>query len=166
MSMADDKPRGGREITGRHVLIGFLAAFGVVLVVNLTMMFLAIWGFPGLVSKSPYTEGQRFDAELRAERALGWRIGADWSAGRLAVRVEGAEGGPVEGLSVRATVGRPASDAYDVPLELTPEGGAHVAAIDLGAGVWRVAIEAERAADGARFVIVDDLFVREAEATR
>lgn len=160
MSMADEKR--GREITGRHVLIGFLAAFGVVLAANLTMMFFALSGFPGLVSSSPYTEGQRFDAELKAERALGWQVGADWAGGRLSVSVLGADGAPVEGLSVSAVVGRPATDGYDAALSLTPaEGGAHVADIALDPGRWRVAIEAERASDGALYTIADEVWVRE-----
>ena len=158
--MSEDE-RGGREITGRHVFIGFAAAFGVVIAVNLTMMVLAIGGFPGLVSDNPYTEGQRFDAELRAERALGWRIGADWEdgAGRLAISIADATGAPVEGLIVTATVGRPTTASEDRALPLRPEGARHVAELDLAPGRWRVAIEAERASDGATYTIVDEVFV-------
>jgi nitrogen fixation protein FixH len=161
--MAEEKRRGGREITGRHVLIGFLAAFGVVLAANLTMMTYALGGFPGLVSKSPYTEGQRFDAELKRERALGWRIGADYADGRLSVGVADADGAAVGGLTVRAVVGRPATDAEDRSLTLRREGGAHVAEMALAPGLWRVAIEAERVSDGAVYTIVDEVFVPEGD---
>ena len=154
-----EERRGGREITGRHVFIIFAAAFGVIIAVNLTMMFLAIGGFPGLVSDSPYTEGQRFDAEMKAERALGWTIGADWEAGRLAVSVADEAGAPVSGLIVSATIGRAVTAAEDRTLPLRAEGGRHVAELDLAPGLWRVAIEAERAADGAVYTIVDEVYV-------
>ena len=37
-----------REITGRHVLIGTVAAFGVIIAANLTLAVSAVRTFPGL----------------------------------------------------------------------------------------------------------------------
>ena len=72
-----------------------------------------------------------------------------------------AKGEPVPGLIVTATVGRPTTASEDRALPLRPEGARHVAELDLAPGRWRVAIEAERASDGATYTIVDEIFVRE-----
>lgn len=158
MTYMPENKRDPRELTGRKVLVIALSAFGVVLAVNLTMMTLAVTGFPGLVTSNPYAAGQNFDAELQAERSLGWQVGATYDGGRLVVDVLGPEGAPVEGLGVSARVGRPATDAYDRTLAMVPaEGGAHAAAVTLEPGVWRVEVTAVRPADGARFVIVDQV---------
>ncbi|MEM1315753.1 MAG: FixH family protein [Pseudomonadota bacterium] len=158
--MTDDKERS-RELTGRKVLIIALSAFGVVLAVNLTMMTLAITGFPGLVTSNPYAAGQNFDAEMQAERDLGWQVGATYDGARLIVDVNGPEGAPVQDLGVSVRIGRPATDAYDRTLAMTlAEDGAHAAALDLAPGVWRVEVTALRPSDGARYVIVDQVRAR------
>ena len=52
-----------KELTGRHVLIITLAAFGVIIAVNLVMAFLAVGSFPGLEVKNSYVASQDFDRE-------------------------------------------------------------------------------------------------------
>lgn len=154
----------GPKLTGRKVLIIVLAAFGVVVAVNVTMATLAVGGFPGLVVKNPYAEGQHFDERLKAEKALGWRFGAEWSGGELSVSVVEAGGAPARGLEVSAVVGRPATRTEDREVELARKGEVYAADLPLGPGLWRVDITARRG-DGAVYTIADDVYVPE-EAAR
>jgi nitrogen fixation protein FixH len=160
MTIASEDKAGSKELTGRKVLVIALSAFGVVLTVNLIMMTLAVSGFPGLVTANPYAEAQKFDAEVKAERALGWQVSTAYQDGRLHVAVLGPDGDPAQGVGVSARVGRPATDAYDriVALKTTSD-GAHEIPLDLAPGVWRVELTAVRPYDGARFTIADEVRV-------
>lgn len=129
-----------RELTGRKVLIIAVAAFGVILAANLTMMFAATGTFPGLVVASSYVASQGWNERTAAQRALGWQAEAAIAAGELAVRFTDAAGAPVAGLAVRAVVGRPASQAEDRRLELVERDGLYRAPVDLAPGTWRVDI--------------------------
>ncbi|MDF2231368.1 FixH family protein [Albimonas sp. CAU 1670] len=163
MSVTSPDPtpaKGGRPLTGRKVLLIAVAFFGVIIAVNVTMATLAVGGFPGLVSKNAYAEAQLFDAELKAERALGWRFASDYDAGLLVVRVAEKAGGPLDGLEVSAIVGRPATLQLDQELKLAPEPGlpgAYGVPVPLGAGMWRVEITALRGED--RYHITDEIYV-------
>lgn len=151
----------GWRLTGRGVLAIAVVFFGIVIAVNVVMATYAVGGFPGLVSKNPYTEGQRFDSELKAERALGWRFAADYDAGALVVRVGEKEGAPLDGLAVSAVVGRPATLQEDRELTLAPRAGlpgAYIASLPLGAGMWRVEITARRG-EADVYVIADEIYV-------
>lgn len=153
----------GRPLTGRKVLVIALASFGVVLAANVTMMFFALDGFPGLVERNPYVAAQKFDAEVKAERALGWSFDADWSGGELRVSARDAAGEPLAGLEVTAVVGRPATDVDDRRVVLSGKDGQYRAPVDLPAGRWRIDILARRG-DGAVFRIADDLYLSPEEA--
>jgi len=158
-------PKRVRELTGRKVLLIAVAFFGVIIAVNVTMATLAVGGFPGLVSDNPYAEAQRFDAELKAERALGWRFASDYEDGALTVRVARPDGEPLDGLAVTAVVGRPATLQQDQELGLAPEPGlrgAYATRLALGAGMWRVEIDARRGED--RYHITDEIYVTSEDA--
>lgn len=154
--------RGERKLTGRTVLFIALAAFGVVIGVNVTMATLAVGGFPGLVDKHPFAAGQHFDAEVKAEKALGWRFGTEWKEGELAVKVVDAIGAHAPGLDVSAVVGRPATTAEDREVQLSRRGHVYAADLDLDPGLWRVDITARRGGDV--YTISDELFITEKEA--
>ena len=75
-----------RELTGRHVLAITLAAFGVIIAVNMVMAFKAVSPFPGLETPNSYVASQVFDRERTAQAALGWTVsllpapdGRDWN---------------------------------------------------------------------------------------
>ncbi len=55
-----------REIKGRHVLFGFVGAFGVIIGANLTLAFNAVSTFPGLEVKNSYEASQVFDRNKKA----------------------------------------------------------------------------------------------------
>ena len=50
-----------RKITGTHVLIGFVTAFGIIIAVNFTLAYNAVATFPGLEVKNTYVASQEFD---------------------------------------------------------------------------------------------------------
>lgn len=165
MTSPDPSAKPGRPLTGRKVLLIAVAFFGVIIAVNLTMATLAVGGFPGLVSKNAYAEAQQFDAQLKAERALGWRFASDYADGALSVRVAGPGGEPLDGLAVTAVVGRPATLQQDQELGLAPAPGlrgAYVTRLPLGAGMWRVEIDARQGED--RYHIIDEIYVAAEDA--
>lgn len=135
-----------RELTGRKVLVIALAAFGVILAANLTMMFAATGTFPGLVVKNSYVASQDWNRRTATQRALGWRAEAAIVPEGLAVRFTDAAGAPVRGLAVTAVIGRPASQAGDRSIELREQDGLYRGAIGLAPGLWRVEIRGTDAA--------------------
>ena len=64
-----------RPLTGWHVLAMFVAFFGVIIAVNLTLAWQAISTFPGLEVENSYVASQTFDADRRAQVVLLGGIG-------------------------------------------------------------------------------------------
>ena len=64
------------KLTGWHVLAIFVGCFSVIVTVNLTLAYNAVATFPGLEVKNSYVASQHFDAERRAQEALGWDVRA------------------------------------------------------------------------------------------
>ena len=52
-----------RELTGRHVLVITLCAFGTIIAVNVFMAVMAVGTFPGLEVKNSYVASQTFDRD-------------------------------------------------------------------------------------------------------
>lgn len=138
---------GGRELTGRKVALIALSVFTVVTSVNVYMMVAAIGGFPGLVTPNSYVASQSFDADRKAQIALGWSVSAAARGGALEVRVTDREGAPVRGLDVSAILGRAASVSEDREIRLSETAGGYVSE-PVGAGRWRVAITVDGAGGG------------------
>lgn len=132
-----------RPLTGRKVLLIFVAFFGVITAVNIVMIYAATDTFPGLVVKNSYVASQKFDAERDAHEALGWSAGAGLEDGALTVSIRDRDGAPVHGLEVSAVIGRPATDAFERIVELNPSGDVYVARPGLPKGVWRIEIRAQ-----------------------
>jgi len=60
-----------RKLTGRHVLLIFVAAFGVIISVNLVLAYSAVNTFPGLEVRNSYVASQTFNDRKAAQEALG-----------------------------------------------------------------------------------------------
>ncbi|MBK0400992.1 FixH family protein [Limibaculum sp. M0105] len=150
-----------KELTGRKVLLIAVAAFGVILAANLTMLFAATGTFPGLVVKNSYVASQEWNLRASEQRALGWKAQAAISGEGLAVRMVDAEGHPVLGLTVSVVIGRPASQAEDRRLELVEDAGIYRADVDLAEGLWRVEIHGSDA-EGRSFKAEAELFAKAA----
>ena len=139
-----------RQITGRHVLMGFVAAFGLIIGVNLLLAWNAVKTFPGLEVKNSYVASQQFDDRKTAQEALGWTIRADHEVGILRLAITDAVGGAVAVHSLEATVGRATHVYDDQNPDFSFDGSAYVAPVDLGEGNWNIRMLAT-AKDGTEF---------------
>jgi nitrogen fixation protein FixH len=114
-------PRRLRELTGRHVLFGLVAFFGVVFVVNAVLVRAAISTFGGVETASSYKAGLQFEHEVAvAERqnALHWRVSGKLTrdgAGEavLDLTARDANGAPLSGLRADARLAHPADERLD-----------------------------------------------------
>ncbi|MDO5755936.1 MAG: FixH family protein [Rhodobacterales bacterium] len=139
-----------REITGRHVLMGFVAFFGVIIAVNLVLAYSAVSTFPGLEVANSYVASQEFDERRDAQEALGWTVDASHHAGMLTLAITGVNGAPVEVAELDAVLGRPTHVRDDVAPDFAFDGTAYRAPVDLAPGNWNIRMTA-RAADGTEF---------------
>ncbi|NBE06910.1 FixH family protein [Paragemmobacter ruber] len=150
------------ELTGRHVLGIAVGAFGVIIAVNLVMAWQAISTFPGLEVANGYVASQSFDADRRAQEALGWRVAPAYDEGRLTLAVTDAQGLPAEARSFEVLVGRTTETGQDVRPALVRVGGVWKADLALARGKWMVLVEAE-AQDGTPFRQRLELFISDAD---
>jgi nitrogen fixation protein FixH len=147
-----------RPLTGWSVLAITLLAFGTVIGVNVTMAVFAVGTFPGLEVKNSYVASQVFDAEAKAQAALGWTSAATWADGRLAVDLRDRDGVPVQPADLAVLVTRPTEAREDRVVAMAFDGQGWAGRADLAPGRWRVRIAAV-AADGTAFRVVRDLVV-------
>lgn len=138
------------ELKGWHVAAIFGSAFSVIIAVNLTLATQAVRTFPGLEVKNSYVASQSFDADRKAQEALGWDVGAKVDAGTLRLTVDDAAG-PVQPQITRATLGRATHVGDDLSPVFVHDGTAFVADVGtLAPGNWNLRFEAV-AADGTVF---------------
>jgi nitrogen fixation protein FixH len=145
--------RETRPITGRFVLVAFVAFFGVIAAVNAVMMTLAIRTMPGLDVRNGYVASQAMNGELDAMRKQaerGWTADVTLAlkAGHAEVSVRFADqaGAPVAGLKVAARLAHPALTRADhsvTLIEIRP--GQYVADVpNARPGGWMLVVEANR----------------------
>jgi nitrogen fixation protein FixH len=139
-----------KEFTGRHALMVFVGAFGVIISVNLLMAYSAVSTFPGLEVKNSYVASQQFDERKAAQEALGWTVRADASEGQVVLSITDADGTPVRVGALEAVVGRATHVADDIRPAFIFDGEAYVAPIDLAGGNWNIRMTA-LAEDGTQF---------------
>lgn len=131
-----------RQITGKHVLIGFVAAFSVIVSVNLVLAYSAVRTFPGLEVKNSYVASQEFDARKSAQEGLGWTVSADHAGGVLVLSITDDGGNPVKVDRLEATVGRATHVYEDQTPDFHYDGHAYVAPVALGNGNWNIRMKA------------------------
>ena len=139
-----------REFTGRHAAMVFIAAFGVIIGVNLLMAYSAVSTFPGLEVKNSYVASQQFDARRAAQEALGWNVRADARDGQVILSITDVDGAPVEVAELNAIVGRATQVRDDIRPAFEFDGTAYVAPVELAGGNWNIRMVAQ-AADGTEF---------------
>ena len=139
-----------RELTGRHVLAITLAAFGVIIAVNMVMAVKAVSTFPGLETPNSYVASQRFDRDRAVQAALGWTVTPEYNGRELTLLVRDAQGNPARVRSLTATVGRPTHVREDQTPRFIYENGIFRAALTLAPGIWNINVTAE-AWDGTVF---------------
>ena len=139
-----------REFTGRHMLMVFCGAFGVIISVNLALAYNAVKTFPGLEVKNSYVASQEFDLRRDAQQALGWSVYASAQENQVTLEISDAEGNPVEVAKLTATLGRATHVKDDQQPDFKFNGTAYVAPADLGPGNWNIRMVA-RAKNGTEF---------------
>lgn len=139
-----------RKFTGRHAAMVFIGAFGVIIVVNFFMAYMAISTFPGLEVKNTYVDSQEFDARRTAQEKLGWTVTATWQGGTLALAITDAQNAPVEVSVLDAVLGRPTHVRDDMTPDFKFDGSAYVAPLELDDGNWNIRMTAF-AEDGTEF---------------
>lgn len=130
-------------ITGRHVLFLMLGFFGIIIATDAYLVYKAVSTFGGVETQDAYRKGLQYNqriADARVQSDLGWTEKAqiDATTGELKVAITDRDGKAVEGLTMRAVVGRPATNAEDRTVALTPvASGVYAAALgDIEPGNW------------------------------
>jgi nitrogen fixation protein FixH len=133
-----------RPITGRTVLIGMIAFFGVIMAVNAVFVYFALDSWPGLSSDQAYEDGLAYNATLEAaktQKKLGWTSVVDVSGeGVLGVRIRDKMGIAIGGLNITAQMLRPTHERDDHAPDLveTSVGLYTVNLSDVAQGQWRL----------------------------
>ena len=157
------------ELTGKHVLIGFVLFFGIILSSNVVMISLAVNTFPGLQSKSAYKAGRNYNAiiaQADQQKNLGWQVtvNLDKSSPRdrtIRLVVRDKFNNPMSDLSVSGTLQRTVHSFDDVPLSFEKHGaGVYTMVLDRQEhlGQWRLKIDASNRA-GDTFQIEKKVYV-------
>ncbi len=141
---------GGRVITGRHVLIGMIAFFGIIFAVNGVFLYTSLSTYSGVVSNEPYRKGLHYNDRIAADHAqheLGWTsdIVLSSTGDGLDIIINDRSGNPVGGLGFDGQLGRPATAAMDVDLEVKEmnPGRYHASFAKLESGAWQVDLAAK-----------------------
>lgn len=145
-----------RPITGRMVLIWALSFFGIILAANALLVFFALDTWPGLSTDKAYEEGLAYNRTLEAanrQANMGWTSAVVFDgalqSGAVRVRLNGPDGSPVSGVTVRVTLRRPVVEGFDVSASLNEAApGVYAAPVQLPKpGRWHAAVEARRGQD-------------------
>lgn len=139
-----------KKLTGRHVAMIFVGAFGVIITVNLLLAFNAVKTFPGLEVKNSYVASQTFDDRKLAQEALGWDVAATAKGGLVVLSITDTDGRPVHVTNLVAVLGRATHVKDDLTPDFQFDGRAYVARAELGAGNWNIRMRAT-ALDGTPF---------------
>ncbi|MEY8881298.1 FixH family protein [Donghicola sp. XS_ASV15] len=138
------------RLKGWHVFAGFVAAFGVIITVNLVMAYNAIHTFPGLETKNSYVASQKFNEAQKAQLALGWDAQIRLERGNLILSIRDENGRPVNPVIEEAILGR-ATEARDDTTPVFAWTGTDLSApVTLGRGNWNLRLKA-RSEDGTLF---------------
>jgi nitrogen fixation protein FixH len=145
---ASPSPRG---LTGWHVLLAICGFFAVIFTVDGLFVWRALATFPGEVSVTPYEDGLLYNrriAQLDAQARLGWRAAAAATPRGVELVIEDRDGRPVQGLSPRGRLERPATETGRIPLRFTETApGRYAAATGATTGAWDLTVTAQRGPD-------------------
>jgi nitrogen fixation protein FixH len=125
--------------TGKRMTAIFVAGFGIVIAVNLTMAMMAVGSFHGTVVDNSYVASQHYNGWLKqaaASKALGWQAVPQRRAdGRVVIETLIV---PAE-ATLTATAERPLGARDDTPLAFAPAGaGRWVSDKALAPGRWQL----------------------------
>ena len=151
-----------REFTGKHALLLFVGAFGVIIAVNIVLAVSAVRTFPGLEVKNSYVASQEFDKRRKAQEALGWTVSAETTGTEVVLRIDDATGAAAPVATLDATIGRATDAAHESRPDFVFDGIRYAAPVALGPGKWVLRLAAT-ARDGTEFTQRIALFVKDAK---
>lgn len=137
-------------LTGRKVLAITVAFFGVIFGVNFVMAYQAIHTFPGLEVENGYIASQSFNADMKAQKALGWTVNLTYANKHFIVEFDGKDGHEPDVAALDVLVGRPTEAREDQRPVFARNGAVFSAPLDLRPGRWMVVVQA-KAGDGTAF---------------
>lgn len=144
-----EDPMAERVITGRQVLLGLIAFFGIIFGVNAVFLYSALSTHTGVVSNEPYRKGLHYNERIEADRQQnerGWQtdVAIEPTGDAVAITLLDRNGRPLTGLNVAARVGRPSTSELDIRLEMKETTPGHYGAklAKLDAGNWLIDVEA------------------------
>ena len=142
-----------KKLTGWHALLYFLGFFGLMFAVNGVFLYSAITSFPGEDVPKSYAQGLAFNETLAsraAQRSLGWSAEIGVTGAKLVYRLTDADGAPISGAVVNATLRRPMTNEGDLQYCLEDVGrGEYQAELPDGfQGGWEVLVTATTASTG------------------
>lgn len=143
-----ERAQTARGIQGRHVLLGLIAFFGVMLVANGIFLYYALTTFGGGDTSDPYRKGLHYNdtiAQAARQDEQGWSAQLIYGAASgLALTLSDRDGRPVSGLHFSATASRPATDKSDIAARFSEAGtGTYRAELRLAPGQWVVQLRSD-----------------------
>lgn len=141
---------GERKITGRMVLLGLIAFFGVVFGINGLLIQKAVSTFGGVETDSAYQAGQAFERELaraKAQEARRWQVDAKVTPagdGNTVLDIVARNAGaPIPaGMDTAVTLERPIDRRLDRPVAVSEISPGHFqGSAAIAAGQWDLVIE-------------------------
>ena len=138
------KHRSAKPFTGKHMTLILVAAFTVIVGVNVLMATLANTTFSGIVVENSYVASQKFNGwldEARKEKALGWDVKvARLGDGRLSLAMAGVP----QGATVQAEARHPLGRIADVPMTFARAAdGTYASDTKLPDGRWTLRLKVE-----------------------
>jgi len=125
-----------------------VAGIGVVVAVNLGMVYAALHSFPGKAGNEDFALSNRYDAVLEHEQreaALGWTVAAQFDAtGRPEVRLTMRDGSPLRGAAVQGSAERPlgAPEPHALSFRETAAGHYEANTVLPALGQWELTLSA------------------------
>jgi nitrogen fixation protein FixH len=141
------KTPGGFIFTGRHMLIIMIAFFGVVIGVNMVLVYVSQSSWSGLVVDDTYRASQRFNtiaSQARALAATGIRGDLSLSGRDIRYQLSHPQTGAVDADAVTVVFKRPVGEYQDFTLVLNAQGnGEFTGEHNLAKGQWIVDITSQ-----------------------
>jgi nitrogen fixation protein FixH len=156
MSVNRVTPKAPRELTGKTVLICFVAFFGIVAAVNAIMIHAAVTTFAGTETASSYKAGLSYkddEAAAASQARLNWQVDGRIALARsgeaaLTVEVRDLSRAPVYGIEIAARLAHPLNARLDRDFVLSRAAdGSFRGATDATAGQWTLTLDVMRNGD-------------------
>ncbi len=128
--------------TGRKVFALFLLGFGVIISVNMGLLYFALGSWPGLETKNAYSAALGFDVRRKAQESLNWVVASDYQDGEIVITVRDGKNTSVPLKDLNIIVGRATRDDQDRVVEMDGFADSYRGDTVLSPGNWQVRIHA------------------------